>query len=269
MHTLATFTIATLASILYFTIFWSLSIKFKKLWMADIAWATGFFVVYLVTYLINKDTGFKQTIILLMLFFWGFRLATYLLIRNFNKEDFRYQKLKDKWGSTWPRRSYLSIFLTQALILIVVNCGSIIASVANNNIQISLIDYFAAALWLIGFLVESIGDLQMYRFKSNPNNHGKIYTKGLWHYTRHPNYLGESIMWTAICIMVLPLPYGYIALVSPVAITFFLLRITGINTVESKLKDNPEYAEYIKNTPSFLPRINIGNIAKLLKRQYP
>lgn len=265
---LATFTIATLTSILYFSIFWLVSVKFKKAWMADIAWATGFFVVYLVTYLINKSGGIIQNLILLMLLFWGFRLATYLTIRNFNKEDFRYQKLKEKWGSRWLKKSFLNIFIAQAIILVVINSSAIISTVSGQKPQIGLIDYVAALIWLVGFLTESIADLQMFKFKSNPLNHGKILNKGLWSYTRHPNYLGESLMWFAIFLIVLPFPYGIVGIISPIAITFFLLKVTGINTVESKLKDNPEYVEYIKNTPSFIPNLRIkSSIKKIMKRQ--
>lgn len=253
MNLLATFTIATLTSILYFTIFWSLSLKLKKTWLADIAWATGFFVVYFVAYTINKGGSFKQNLILLLLLFWGMRLAAYLIIRNFKKEDFRYQKLKDKWGSKWAKKSFLNIFVLQALALIVINSGAILAAVYGKPFQITFLDYIATGIWILGFLIESIADLQIYKFKSNLNNQGKIYTRGLWKYTRHPNYLGESIMWLAIFLLVLPLPYGIIALVSPVAITFFLLKFTGVKPVEDKLKNNPEYIEYINNTPKFLP----------------
>lgn len=253
MNLIATFTIATLTSILYFTIFWSISIKLKKAWLADIAWATGFFVVYFVTYTINKGGSFKQNLILLLLLFWGIRLATYLIIRNFNKEDFRYQKLKEKWGSKWPRKSYLNIFIAQAITLVVINSGALLVAVYGKPFQIALLDYVAVTIWILGFLIESIADLQMYKFKSNPNNKGKIYKKGFWKYTRHPNYLGECIMWFAIFLLALSLPYGIVAIVSPIVITLSLLKFTGINTVEDKLKNNPEYLEYINKTPKFLP----------------
>lgn len=254
MNLIATFTIATLTSILYFTIFWSISIKLKKAWVADIAWATGFFVVYFVAYTINKGVSFKQNLVFLLLLFWGIRLATYLIIRNFKKEDFRYQKLKEKWGEKWRRKSYLNIFIAQALVLIVINSGALLIAVYGKPFQITLLDYAAAAIWILGFLIESVADLQMFQFKSNPNNLNKIYKRGLWRYSRHPNYLGECIMWFAIFLLAVPLPYGLVGIASPILITLSLLKFTGINTVENKLKTNPEYLDYINKTPKFLPK---------------
>jgi len=263
MQIIATFTIATLTSILYFTIFWTLSIKFKKTWLADVAWATGFFVTYLVAYLINNSGGFKHNLILILLFFWGTRLAIYLLLKNINKEDFRYQKLKDKWSNNWAKKSYLMVFVPQALMLIVINSGAIISTYTSRTPQISWLDYIATTVWILGFLIESIADLQMFQFKSHSYNQNRIYTKGLWKYSRHPNYFGECLMWIAIFLLVLPLQFGIVGVISPIVITFFLLKVTGVTPVENKLKDNPEYAEYIQKTPVFLP-----NVRQIVKKFY-
>lgn len=260
MQYLASFTIALLTSVVYFTVFWFLTTKFKKLWLADVAWATGFFVVYLISYLINKSGGIVQNLILLMLLFWGIRLASYLIIRNYNKEDFRYEKLKNKFGSKWLNRSYLSVFVIQAIILVVVNSAAIIATVNFKSESITTLNYIAAVLWLIGFLIESIADLQLYKFKQTTPDSEKVMKKGLWKYTRHPNYLGEIIMWSSILILIIPSRYWYIGIISPIVITFFLLKFTGINLVENRRKESLEYQEYKSITPKIFP-----NFKQILK----
>jgi len=253
MQYLATFTIALLTSVLYFTIFWIVATRIKKLWLADIAWSSGFFIVYLVVYIINKSGGIVQNLILIMLFFWGLRLTSYLTIRNYNKEDFRYENLKNKYGSQWLKKSYLRIFLLQAFVLILVNSASIIATVNVKSNSITPINYLAATIWILGFLIESIADLQLYKFKSHSINQGKVMNRGLWKYSRHPNYLGEILMWTGIFILILPLQYGLIGVISPVMITVFLLKISGINLLEKKLKQKPEFETYKSETPALIP----------------
>ncbi len=260
MQYLATFTIALLSSVLYFTVFWVIAIKFKKLWLADIAWATGFFIVYLIAYTINNSGGILQNLILILLFFWGLRLGTYLTIRNLRKSDYRYEELKQRFGSKWLKKSYIGIFVMQAVLLILVNSAAIIATVNVNGASITTLNYIATLTWLFGFIIESIADLQMFVFKSKESNKGKLMTKGLWKFSRHPNYLGEIIMWISIFILVLPLSYGYIGILSPIAIIFFLTRFSGINLLEKKLKENPEFETYKSETPALIP-----NPQKLLK----
>jgi len=119
------------------------------------------------------------------------------------------------------------------------------------------IDLAGIIIWTVGFLFETIGDLQMFFFKRNPENKGKIMNKGLWKYTRHPNYFGETTLWWGIFLMVIPItkffPYVWFSIISPIVITFLLLRVSGITLLERKWSDNTEYEEYKRKTSAFIP----------------
>jgi steroid 5-alpha reductase family enzyme len=108
-------------------------------------------------------------------------------------------------------------------------------------------------MWIAGFAFESVGDFQMMRFKQNPANKGKVMNLGLWKYTRHPNYFGESVMWWGIFFIAISADWGWIAVMSPVVITTLLLKVSGVPLLEKKYSENPEYQNYIKKTSSFIP----------------
>jgi steroid 5-alpha reductase family enzyme len=111
-----------------------------------------------------------------------------------------------------------------------------------------------ALLWLTGFLFEAVADLQLARFKRDPANRGKVMDRGLWAYSRHPNYFGESLVWWGIFLMALTAPYGPFTIVSPVLITFLLLRVSGVTLLEKSLRAaKPGYVEYVRRTSAFVP----------------
>ena len=92
------------------------------------------------------------------------------------------------------------------------------------------------------------------RFKADPDNKGKVMNQGLWAYTRHPNYFGETLIWWGLFLITLSTPYGYWAIISPVTITFLLLKVSGVTLLEQTIVDRrPEYADYIESTSSFIP----------------
>lgn len=253
MELLQNFALTIILSVFYFSIFWGFSTRTKKLWHADLAWATGFFVINIIILLINNNFGFRQSLILLLFFLWGLRLSIYLILKNYQKEDFRYQKLKDKWGNKTHKISFINIYLFQALLLATMLIPAIINSTNKDYSQLELLDLLGTVFWLAGYLIQSIADLQLYKFKSDPKNIGKILSKGLWKYSRHPNYLGEIIMWIGVAIIVLNVPYGYLSIISPILISFLLIKVSGTNLVEKHLKTNPTYKEYIIKTPSIFP----------------
>jgi steroid 5-alpha reductase family enzyme len=118
---------------------------------------------------------------------------------------------------------------------------------------IVLLDVIGVIVWLKGFFFEAVGDYQLSKFKRNAGNKGKIMTRGLWRYTRHPNYFGETAMWWGIFLMALSVRYGWTAIVSPLMITFLLLRVSGITMLEKKYVGNKEFEEYAKRTSAFFP----------------
>jgi steroid 5-alpha reductase family enzyme len=109
-------------------------------------------------------------------------------------------------------------------------------------------------LWVFGFFFEVVGDYQLDRFITAPKNKGKIMTQGLWKYSRHPNYFGESLMWWGMAVMAASLSvYPFIGFVSPVLITFLLLKVSGVSMLEKRWEGNPAWEAYKKRTSVFLP----------------
>jgi steroid 5-alpha reductase family enzyme len=107
---------------------------------------------------------------------------------------------------------------------------------------------------MIGFGFEAVADEQLYRFKSNPENAGKVFSGGLWAWSRHPNYFGECLVWWGFFFVTASTPFSFWTIISPVLITLVLLKMTGIPlTEETLLRKKPEYSDYIRRTRPFVP----------------
>jgi steroid 5-alpha reductase family enzyme len=128
-------------------------------------------------------------------------------------------------------------------------------SVVNTQRSLSVFEYAGAVLWLISVVGEAIADVQLASFKKDPNNKGKVCDKGLWYYSRHPNYFFEWLMWVSYFVFALGSPYGFIAIISPAVILYLLLKVTGIPATEQQsLKTKGEaFKRYQQTTSVFVP----------------
>ena len=109
----------------------------------------------------------------------------------------------------------------------------------------------------LGWLWETIADAQLYRFKKSPANEGRILRTGLWRYSRHPNYFGETLVWWGIFIISISIFHPVASLVnilSPVTITWLLTKVSGVPMAERNYKNDPEFQNYINKTPAFFPK---------------
>lgn len=230
-----------------------LSLVLKRNDIADIAWGTGIFIAALVSYF--SGTQNELSLLLTVLAgLWGVRLTLRIFLRNRKKpEDFRYKKWRDDWGKWVYVRSYFQVYLLQGILMVVVGYPFIHASVFGGGHSFNTLTYLGLAIWSVGYFFEVVGDWQLDRFITSNPAPGEILTSGLWKYTRHPNYFGEVTMWWGIWLMVSTLPFGYLALVSPLMITFLILKVSGIPMVEKAFADNPAFQEYKKRTSAFFP----------------
>jgi steroid 5-alpha reductase family enzyme len=115
-------------------------------------------------------------------------------------------------------------------------------------------DGLGLLIWIGGFLFETIGDRQLSRFQADPSNKGKVMDRGLWAYTRHPNYFGEMLMWWGIFLIVISAPNHWWTIISPVTISFLLLKVSGVTLLEKTIVDTrPDYARYKRQTNAFFP----------------
>lgn len=242
----------------YMTAWFAIALVKKDNSIADIAWGLGFVLVAGVTLARGAGPSARSVLASSFVFIWGTRLALYILLRNRKRgEDPRYAAWRAKWGRSFVVRSYLQVFLLQGLFLLAISYSVILINtlVSASPHPLGLLDLAGTVVWVVGFLFEAVGDAQLSRFKRDPGNRGKIMNKGLWRYTRHPNYFGESLMWWGIFLLALSLPYGWSAVVSPVLITFLLVRVSGIPLLEKKYAGNAEFQAYSRRTSAFVPWI--------------
>lgn len=233
-----------------------LSRVLKRNDVADVVWGLGFVMVAIVNatqvHLFEKPRALAIFVAVLA---WGLRLALYIGIRNFKKnEDARYANWRKEWGTTEPLRAFLQVFLLQGVILGVISLP-ITWGIRVPGPSFGWLDWAGLFLFLTGFLFEAIADTQMYLFKKDKKNKGKVMRKGLWALSRHPNYFGEILVWWGIFAICVKVPYGFITIVSPALITFLLVRVSGVTMLEKLMENkNEEYKAYQKEVPALLPR---------------
>ncbi|WP_230208851.1 DUF1295 domain-containing protein [Nostocoides sp. HKS02] len=119
---------------------------------------------------------------------------------------------------------------------------------------IPLVAVAGALLWVVGVVFESVGDHQLATFKADPANRGTVMDRGLWSWTRHPNYFGDSCVWWGIYLVSASAWPGALTVLSPVAMTYFLVFATGARLLEQHMAERPGYREYQARTSSFIPR---------------
>ena len=249
-----TFILESALVIAYMTAWFVAALWLRRNDVADVAWGIGFVLVAVTSLSLHVTADGRPILVTLLVAAWGIRLALHIHMRNRGKaEDFRYRQWREQWGRTFLIRTWLQVFLLQAVLLVLVSTPVIyINSVANP--RLSFLDVFGVLIWAIGFLFEAVGDYQLVRFKADASNKGRIMTSGLWRFTRHPNYFGEVLLWWGIFLMALPVPGGWGTFVGPLTISILILKVSGVPMLEAKYRGNPQYEAYRRRTSSFFPR---------------
>ena len=187
---------------------------------------------------------------------WGFRLAGYLYVNRIRGkvEDGRYQSLRAKWGSSVDARFFV-FFEAQALFVVFFSLPfAFIALDSDSDSGFSVVVWMGIAVWAIGNAGAIASDMQLARWRGNPENEGKTAHSGLWSWSRHPNYFFEWVTWCGNALVASIAPWGWIAWSVPAALLFLLLRVTGIPATEAQaLRSRSDYAEYQRTTSSFVP----------------
>ncbi len=231
-----------------------ISIIIKRNDIADIAWGTGIFIVALASFITLETPPILTWTLTALALLWGGRLSLRILLRNIKKtEDPRYKKWRDAWGSWFYVRSYFQVYLLQGALMVVIGYPFVHAALYANEAPFGAIQMIGIFIWCVGFFFEVVGDWQLDRFLADPQNRGKIMSSGLWRYSRHPNYFGEITMWWGIWLMVATLPFGILALVSPLMITFLITKVSGIPMLEERFSGNAEFESYKKRTSVLIP----------------
>ncbi len=196
------------------------------------------------------DARFSVLAVLLVL--WAVRLAAYVSWRNWGHgEDRRYQAIRARNEPNFPLKSFYLIFVLQAVLAWLVSTPFL--AVLARPVPWTALDAIGAALAAFGLVFETLGDQQLASFKADPTNRGKVMDRGVWRYTRHPNYFGECCLWWGFFLVALSCG-GWWSVVSPLVMTGLLLKVSGVALLEKDIGERrPAYREYIRRTNAFFP----------------
>ena len=234
---------------------WVVSLVLRDASIVDVWWGPGFVLIAATAFIVGEggDPG-RRVLVLALTAAWGLRLGGYLLWRNWGTgEDPRYQAMRRHFGKRFPLVSLATVFALQGVLMWFVSLPVQVAQASGG--PLGALDAAGALVFAVGLAFESVGDLQLARFKADPANAGRVMDRGLWRYTRHPNYFGDCLAWWGLFTIALATPAGIYTVLSPVAMTFLLLRVSGVALLERSIgKRRPEYAAYQARTSAFLPR---------------
>jgi steroid 5-alpha reductase family enzyme len=244
-----------LLALVLMTLLWLVSLALKNSSIVDIFWGPGFVVTTWTAFALTS-AGFptRKLLISALVTVWGLRLSLHIAMRNRGKpEDFRYQAWRRAAGKAWWWRSFFKVFLLQGILLWIIGAPLLAAQISPTPNQATLIDFVAIPVWLVGFFFEAAGDWQLEQFKANPANKGKLMSRGVWQYTRHPNYFGDAMQWWGFYLLALAAG-GWWTIFSPILMTGLLMRVSGVTLLEKSLKaTKPGYQEYVETTSEFIP----------------
>lgn len=249
--------IGALVAWVYMTLIWIVSVRLKNASIVDPFWGAGFAVLAVTYYLLAED-GFdgRKTLITVLAAVWGLRLALHLVWRNMGKgEDYRYQQFRQKYG---PQRywwiSYFQVFMLQGVLMVIISAPLLAAQFYGDPDRFTALDVLGVLLWGVGFFFEAVGDWQLARFKSKPANKGRVLDRGLWAWTRHPNYFGDAAVWWGHYLIAASTGWGALTVFAPALMTFLLVFVSGVAMLERHMREKPKYATYMARTSAFFPR---------------
>lgn len=231
---------------------WALSIKLRDVSIVDSSWSI-FFIVFTVLFAwqMRSDTTAAYVLIGLVLL-WGLRLSGYITVRNHGKgEDRRYQAIRARNQPNFEFKSLYLIFILQMGLATVIVMP--VVPILNGAQDANLLTYAGFVIAAFGALFETIADAQMARFKATRSAEGTVMDRGLWRYSRHPNYFGEATFWWGIWVASASMG-GAWTVFSPLLMTWLLTRVSGVPLLEADLQQrSPAYRDYLLTTPRFLP----------------
>ena len=235
---------------------WVVSLLARDASIVDIFWGFGFVLVAWTGYWVAEGAEPRRLLLAVLVTVWGLRLTGYLAWRNLGKgEDYRYVAMRERWGRRFPIVSLGTVFLLQGALMWIVSLPVQAGQVAKTPGSLTWLDFVGIAVWLTGLFFETVGDAQLARFKADASNAGHIMDRGLWRYTRHPNYFGDFMIWWGLYLIALATGEAWWSIVGPIVMSVLLMRVSGVGLLERSLKSRrPGYEQYVARTSPFFPK---------------
>lgn len=238
------------------SVLWGVSVRLRDASIVDPWWSIAFLIVTVNT---AAHTGMTpgKTVFLAIVTIWAVRLWLHLLVRSRGKpEDPRYASFRQRYGAHrywWV--SFFQVFLLQGSLALVISSPLALAAAAPLPDPITTTDGLGLALFTLGFVFEAVADWQLEAFRRDVSRRGTVLDTGLWRWSRHPNYFGETMLWWGFWLWAIDQPHGWVTIFAPLLMTFLLLRVSGVTMLDAHLRETkPAYADYIRRTSAFLPR---------------
>lgn len=233
---------------------WIVSLFRDDVSIVDSLWSLMFLALCASWYMAYEFTTHRSGIVLALVALWALRLSAYITWRNRGAgEDARYRAMRRKYSPNFAIKSLFIVFLLQGFLALIISLP-LLAAITGSR-PLNLFDGLAVLMVSFGILFESIADAQLAAFKARPGNQGQVMDKGLWRYTRHPNYFGECCVWWGFYLFAVAAE-GWWSILSPLLMTFLLLRVSGVALLERDIAERrPGYREYMAHTNAFIPGI--------------
>jgi len=233
---------------------WLAAYRLAKTSIVDIFWSLLVLAAAIFYFLFLNGHYPAACFYLSLVFFWALRLSLYIYFRGRGQgEDARYQVLRAGWGAEEKKKMFI-FFMQQGLAAWIFSLPFLILFASPRHV-FGVWQNIGILIWLMAFNGESIADAQLLTFKRNPESRGKVCRVGLWKFSRHPNYFFEWLNWVAYAWMALPHSFGWLALICPVLMYYFLNKVSGVPLAEKQAAKSrsAEYLEYQRITPAFFP----------------
>ena len=222
--------------------------------VVDAAWGVGFVAVAAVAAAVGTGERFRRILLLALVAVWGLRLAWHMIVKSAGKgEDPRYHDLLH--GDFSAGHVIRRVFLIQGAATWFVSLPlQLSAALGPTPAILRPLLIAGVAIWAVGLIFETVGDRQLRRFKADPANKGVIMDRGLWAWTRHPNYFGDACVWWGLWLASIAGWVSFATVLSPVVMTYFLVYATGARLTEKYMGNRPGFSEYRSRTSFFVPR---------------
>ena len=245
------------AAALLFLVVWLVSLALRDASVVDLIWGAGFALLAWVAWSQAPDAEPARLVLPILSTVWGLRLSLYLTYRNWGQgEDPRYVAIRARNQPFWFKSLWIVFGLQAALQwlislpLLSVQRGLLEAPSALSSVALAL----GAVLFGLGLLCESAADVQLARFKADPANAGQVMDRGLWRYSRHPNYFGDFLVWWGFYVIAIAQGAPLWTVISPLVMSGLLLKVSGVPLLEARLRETrPAYADYVARTSAFFP----------------
>ena len=238
-------------------ILWLVSLKTRDVSIIDIFWAPGIAGVVDIAAILGEASGPRVSAALFLVNLWAVRLAAHIFTRRslpeVGGEDHRYAAMRRQFGPRWWWWSLVQVFLLQAILMWFI-AAPLVAVMLSSRAPMGVLDYLGAGIAATGLLFEALADVQLARFRLDPRNKDKVMDRGLWRWSRHPNYFGESMLWWGFFLLGFAASGAWWLILSPIVVTLLLLQVSGVTQMEDKIEDRrPAYADYKRRVSAFMP----------------